>query len=300
MAELLPPIPLEPNVWVDLYDATGIPVGTKLMVQHLVASKRARLVESTTMPTLDTGFNLIKDYEFMFNEVGAVGAWAMSTGHSRLQVEEATLGGFKQESVEHTSTGRAKVSTSTREESQILEGNFFVGTTTRLDVPVGNINYIVLEAPADKYLVVEDTQIEPDFLEVSSGKYTIDIEAFVESSNGNSWSYTEGSRVPVGRSLNTGYINVLPTSTIDLAPVVSALTGLEDYPVFFADYLVAEQRNRITISSSGNSFFTKGRQIVLAPSERLLIRTVTGGDAAVGTISIKSIFFTSEVDASTI
>lgn len=48
------------------------------------------------------------------------------------------------------------------------------------------------------------------------------------------------------------------------------------------------------LSTTGSSFFDKGRQIVISPNQEILIRTLTSGNS-VGTLDLKTIFFLSEV-----
>ncbi len=60
------------------------------------------------------------------------------------------------------------------------------------------------------------------------------------------------------------------------------------------DYFLEVQGARENVSSTGTSFFNKGRQIVVAPNQELLIRTQTSGDS-IGTVTLKTVFFVSEV-----
>lgn len=195
-------------------------------------------------------------------------------------------------------TARLKVSTATRQEFQIANGAYYVGSSIRQAIPINNTNYSVLKAPADKYLVIEDAISDLDFLSVSDGKYSITIEGFVGGSILNSWTYTPVDPKPIGSPLNTGLTKSpanLPTSTIDLSlNTVTGLTGVADYPLLFADYYKDTSGNRESISNTGSSFFDKGRQIIIAPNDEVLIRTVTAGDAT-GGANIRLIFFTSEI-----
>ncbi len=91
MATSLSPVRVNPNVWVDLYDATGISVGVKIIIQN-VGSSPAQLTEAATVPPIPlgtTGVNIISDREYLTNATSAVGAWAFSKLGTTLQVEEA-------------------------------------------------------------------------------------------------------------------------------------------------------------------------------------------------------------------
>lgn len=88
MSTSLPPVPLPMGEWVDLYASTGIVAGTQLIIQNN-NSAPVILTESATKPTSGYGNNTVNPYEFFTNSAGNVGAWAMSSRGSVLQVEEA-------------------------------------------------------------------------------------------------------------------------------------------------------------------------------------------------------------------
>jgi len=196
---------------------------------------------------------------------------------------------------ELSDSARLKVSSSTRQENQIVKGDFFVGESVRPLIPVDNDYYTVIKAPADKYLVIEDAILAPVFEVNDSSNFSISLTGFVDISNGNDWSYTAGSPLPVGRPLNAELINSISTATIDLGVTVGAVTGRPDYPLFFATYYLETQGQRETVTTTGSSFFDKDRQIILAPSQELLIRTQTTG-TSVGTVDLTTVFFMSEID----
>jgi hypothetical protein len=100
--------------------------------------------------------------------------------------------------------------------------------------------------------------------------------------------------LPAGRPLNAALINNVASTTIDLGVTTSAITGEPDYPLFFSDFYLETQGNRESVTTTGESFFDRGRQIVLAPNQELLIRTETTGTSA-GTLNLKTIFFVSEI-----
>lgn len=87
MAQSLAPVVLPKNVWVDLYAATGIATSTKLIVQNS-GDALAILTESAAEPEPGTGFNPLDPDEFFTNVSGNVGAWALSSRGTTLQVEE--------------------------------------------------------------------------------------------------------------------------------------------------------------------------------------------------------------------
>ena len=88
MAQSLPSVNLPVETWVDIYAATGIVAGTKLIIQN-TGSSVVKLVESATEPLVDTGYNSLPTREFFTNADANVGAWAKSKTGGSLQVEEA-------------------------------------------------------------------------------------------------------------------------------------------------------------------------------------------------------------------
>lgn len=200
---------------------------------------------------------------------------------------------------------RLTVSATSREEVQISRGEFFVGSSLRAGVTVTpgapTYYYSVVEAPPDKYLVIEDVIQTLDFSAVASGQFNHQLDAFVEGSATSSYTYTPGAPVPIGRALNTEFINQFPTSTVDLG-VTASTAGDAEYPIFYQDFYVDTQGNRNQVTQSATDFFGKARQIVLAPGGQALVRATSTGDAT-GSVDIRTIFFTSEVsleDAPTI
>ena len=88
MAKSLPSVDLPSGTWVDLYSATGISTGTKLIIQNQGVSN-VLLVESATQPLLTGGYNSINPKEFFSSADTPIGAWAYAYSGNSLQVEEA-------------------------------------------------------------------------------------------------------------------------------------------------------------------------------------------------------------------
>ena len=87
MATSLPSVTIPANTWVDIYDATGIVLGTQIILQN-IGSSEVDLVESATQPASSIGHNSLPPREFFTNSASAVGAWGFSLTGSTLQVEE--------------------------------------------------------------------------------------------------------------------------------------------------------------------------------------------------------------------
>ena len=88
MANSLPNVTVKSKVWVDLYAATGIAVGTKIIIQNLGANE-CRLVEYNTEPTKRDGYNEILVGKYLSSADVPVGAWAYAHSGTTLHVEEA-------------------------------------------------------------------------------------------------------------------------------------------------------------------------------------------------------------------
>lgn len=70
---------------VDLYSATGIPVGTKLRVSNLTTSD-VRL--STSQIGLSNDHIVMRPYEQACNNANDIGAWASCTNEGGVNVSE--------------------------------------------------------------------------------------------------------------------------------------------------------------------------------------------------------------------
>lgn len=89
MPDTLANVVLTENVWVDLYAASGLAVGTKLRVQNIGGSN-IKLHTSAAAPTSGAGYVIIQPMENYMNYAEDSGAWALSlTGFGHLNVSEA-------------------------------------------------------------------------------------------------------------------------------------------------------------------------------------------------------------------
>lgn len=76
MSDTLPNVTLPEGVWVDLYAATGITVGTQIVTTNL-SSRDVRLVTKATAPLPTDGYVVVERHQEHVNEVDDSGAWAM-------------------------------------------------------------------------------------------------------------------------------------------------------------------------------------------------------------------------------
>lgn len=78
MADTLPNVSLPIGQWVDLYNATGITVGTQIQVQNLGGSL-VLLHTGETAPTSADGFNILRPDSITFvSQAAPTGTWAKS------------------------------------------------------------------------------------------------------------------------------------------------------------------------------------------------------------------------------
>ena len=87
MPTSLPSVILPRNRWVDIYDETGITVGTSIIIQN-TGKDEVVITESATTPSSGQGGNKVPRREYIGNDSGNIGAWAYSSRGSKLQVEE--------------------------------------------------------------------------------------------------------------------------------------------------------------------------------------------------------------------
>jgi len=89
MATSLTPVLITGNTSVDLYAATGIAVGTQVIIQN-TGNQSIAISESAVEPISTTGYNVLYPRDFLQSEVTPVGIWATShtVGNGQLQVEE--------------------------------------------------------------------------------------------------------------------------------------------------------------------------------------------------------------------
>lgn len=175
-------------------------------------------------------------------------------------------------------------------------GKHFTAATTRPGVPIGDDYVSVLKAPAGKILILEDVFFSFDFQTIATGTYTVALDGYIDTSDGNGWGYTPVSPLPLGRPLNAVKVNDVAESTIDLGiPPSPAITGNPDYSFYFASFNINAQGNQNTVSSNESTFFGDDRKLILGPGQEMLARTRTAGTATTTTGTIRTLLFTSEV-----
>ena len=77
MSLTLPNISLPANTWVEIYAASGITVGTKILLQNL-GNTNVRLTTKATIPIAGDGFKRVANGQQAVNEAGSTGEWVLS------------------------------------------------------------------------------------------------------------------------------------------------------------------------------------------------------------------------------
>lgn len=78
MADTLPNITLDRDTWTNLYTASGLSVGTHLVIQN-VGQTRILLHTGATAPSDTDGFNVLPvNADPFINQVSSSGEWAQS------------------------------------------------------------------------------------------------------------------------------------------------------------------------------------------------------------------------------
>lgn len=77
MADTLDNVTLTKNTWVDLYAATSIAVGTRILIQN-IGSTPLKLHTSASEPASNAGYVLLSSMQAMANETGDSGCWVKS------------------------------------------------------------------------------------------------------------------------------------------------------------------------------------------------------------------------------
>ena len=85
MADTLDNILLPAGTWVDLYDESGITVGTQINVQN-VGAGHIYLYAGATSPISLSGYAVLVEYGVMQNDSGDSGAWAYSESGGKVNV----------------------------------------------------------------------------------------------------------------------------------------------------------------------------------------------------------------------
>ena len=186
---------------------------------------------------------------------------------------------------------RLKVSSASRVESTVTAGKTFTGLSTRTAVaPPTTFDVIIVTG--DKWVRIESTEVTIDFANSGTGEFKHVLVAAVDTSSGNTWTYTPVTPAPAGRPINAALINKLPEATVQF-DVGADFTGTFDYQFFYADYYRETNGSNSSLTSNDIDFFTIGK-VLLPPNSELLVRATSTGSLT-GTVDIVTNFFITEL-----
>lgn len=84
MADTISNVTLPAGVWVNLYLATGLDVGTQIQIQN-IGNTSVFLHTGANQPTSSSGFNIIRPESLVFvSEPSPSGSWAQSQRNTGL------------------------------------------------------------------------------------------------------------------------------------------------------------------------------------------------------------------------
>lgn len=89
MANTITNIKIPEKIWVNIYELSGINVGTKIIIQN-VGSQDVWLNSGESAPVDQTAYVLCRSYEESINETSDLGAWAYSHTGTFINVRIAT------------------------------------------------------------------------------------------------------------------------------------------------------------------------------------------------------------------
>lgn len=196
--------------------------------------------------------------------------------------------------VNNTGVGDRKLKTvsSDFKEVEICRGHEYVGVVKRNAVSTDNTFYSVIST-GSKYLIINDLDVMINFVS-GDGNFLYEMDAYVDISNNNTFTYTGGVTAPLGKPLSTQYVNNTPISTIEVG-VTATITGESDYHLFDDQLTRDTSGNRSTQSGITSSLFSDGRITVIAPNSKVLIKSQFTGDVA--TANITNMFYFKELTA---
>ena len=253
-----------------------------------------RIAVSDVKPARDnTVFHELGEKDGIQNiQLTETAVWALAT------TDKCTLTATEQRSIVTVDDGfmYADVRSISRVDVNIATSDMWSGATERENVPINDEAFQVIRT-GSRWLTIEDINVDLDFSNTGTGRYTYRLVAYVQGSNGGTFSYDQdsGTVTPLGRNLNTRDINVFPEGVIETNPTNSAFSGNPDFRLLFIEHFLEVQGNSESVSENGSDFFEGDRRLLLPPNSEVLLLATTAGDAS-GTADIRSIFFISETE----
>tara|TARA_R110000751_G_scaffold73408_1_gene148444 strand:+ start:21593 stop:22231 length:639 start_codon:yes stop_codon:yes gene_type:complete len=160
-------------------------------------------------------------------------------------------------------------------DQKILNGDYYSGFIQRQSTVPETVYRVVKTGNAP--LFIESVTVDIDYSGISSGEFTLAVRVYVDTSNANTWSYTGGTAVSVGKPLNVELINQTAQSEWITSPVVTGPTGDADFVLLYNQYFRDSSGNRDSVSGVGSTFFKEGRKLVIPANSEMLIEIESSG-----------------------
>ena len=84
----IPPLVVVQGQWINLYAATGITVGTQVIVQNFQSNALIAVSDTASAPTETDGRVAVYQGQFYQNDSGDLGLWAYCSGRGLISVQE--------------------------------------------------------------------------------------------------------------------------------------------------------------------------------------------------------------------
>ena len=298
MTDTLPIVKINANRWANLLTQSGVDLNSDIFVQNVGASD-VLIVKTATEPTNDQAYQILEPRKIYRSDPAPSGLWAKCNNQNAVlsvQNQPITINGIPADLYTDNNRGgvrRLKTTATTSREVAVRQGSFFVRSETLADKSINSNNYTVISAAAGKYLIINNITTDAFFSSSADGQYNITLSAYSSLSNDNTFSYSTNNPAPVGKSVNTDFINNAPDSTIDRDVNITTLTGDIDYPLCVVDYVVDTSGNRNNMGAMTRSLFDQSA-IIIAPNSDLLIAISTDGTAT-GSATIDVVYYATEV-----
>jgi len=209
--------------FVDLYDATGVAVGTQLIVTNVTTSDvRLFATETTPDPSTDNSFPCIFGGSSVINNPGDSGAWVISPSNGAVLVTSLDGSGFKPLDVSILTNlvtsldgnGRIKVDSQQSSFEQNTQFRFFEDVSDQTEYGGDD-----LSVPAANVLVYEFNAVNPVNIQTriinqwSGGRKYLVFPTTGATITGGTWEDVSDQLYIINGNKNP-YIDALPTTEV--------------------------------------------------------------------------------------
>ena len=160
-------------------------------------------------------------------------------------------------------------------DQKIQSGNYFSGSLTRNSI-VPETFYRVIKTGGVP-LIIESIIDYVNYLSSPTGELSLQTRIYIDISNSNSWTYSGGSTVKVGKPLSVELINSAPEFDVVESPTIDTLTGDFDFIVGSSQYFV----DTASLVGIASSMFNADRKLIIPANSEVLVESISSGTALV-------------------